>query len=140
MQTQNGYWWAISIHPDDDGQPEIIYVSGNEASRMIDDWGYHVGEFDLLHHVDTGAWPQEGKLTERELLDEGYTVDPASVHDGYWWAVSYEDAAPMIVRIEGDTVHRIDGEDRLNDYEFLLPIDTSNWPNPSIEVLNEDDG
>lgn len=131
MRTQNGYWWAISIRQEDD-RPEIIYVGSYEggqlATRMNDDWPYDLIEFDLLMPIDTRAWPQKGKLTEQDLLDENYAVDPASVHDGYWWAIGHEDIRPLIVRIENDTVYRIDGEDGLNDFEFLMPIDTSGWP------------
>ncbi|ESY20712.1 hypothetical protein [Mesorhizobium sp. LNJC394B00] len=125
---QNGYWWASSFHPLDDGEPEIIYVHGPEASRLGDDFPHHVGEFDLLHRVDTDRWPQKGKLTEKELLDENYAVDPATVPDGYWWAIHCEDFEPLIVRVEQDTVYRMDCEDTLNNFEFLMRIDTNGWP------------
>ncbi|RWE34987.1 hypothetical protein [Mesorhizobium sp.] len=131
MQTQNGYWWAISLHPDDDGEPEIIYVSGNEASRMNDDWGYHVGEFDLLMPIDTRAWPQKGKLSELDLLDENYAVDPATIHDGYWWAIHAEDFQPLIVLVKKGAVFRLECEDTFGNFEFLMPVDTSGWPTAS---------
>lgn len=127
MRTQDGYWWAISIRQED-GRPEIIDVHGKEASRMDDDWPYHVGEFDLLQRVDTSHWPQRGKLTEEELLDPDYTVDPATVYAGYWWAIHSEDFQPLIVRVGKDAVYRLDCEDDLNNFEFLMPIDTSGWP------------
>ncbi|ODA96605.1 hypothetical protein BFX40_29695 [Mesorhizobium sp. SEMIA 3007] len=95
---------------------------------MTDDWPYHVGEFELLQHIDTSAWPQKGKLTERELLDENYAVDPAAVRPGYWWVIHHEDLLPLIVLVGKDAVYRIDGEDGLNDFEFLMPIDTDRWP------------
>ncbi|MFK0689549.1 hypothetical protein ACFX5Q_15265 [Mesorhizobium sp. IMUNJ 23033] len=129
MQRQNGYWWAISLHQEDDGLPEIIDVHGQEAARMGDDWPYHIGEFDMLQHVDTSGWPQKGKLTEEELLDPDYAVDPATVHEGYWWAIHSEDFQPLIVRVGKDAVvYRLDCEDDLNNFEFLMPIDTSGWP------------
>ncbi|MER9392203.1 hypothetical protein [Mesorhizobium sp. M0592] len=126
---QSGYWWAISLHPEDNGQPEIIDVHGKEASRLGDDWPYHIGEFDMLQNIDTRGWPQRGKLTEEELLDPEYAVDPATIHEGYWWAVHSEDFLPLIVQVgKSGLVYRIDGEDMLNDFEFLMPIDTSAWP------------
>ncbi|RWI94652.1 MAG: hypothetical protein E5X33_30980 [Mesorhizobium sp.] len=130
MRTQDGYWWARILSGDD--KPEIIYVGsyGGEqlATRMGDDWHYDLIECELVMPINTSAWPQKGKLTEQELLDENYAVDPTTVHDGYWWAISYEDPLPLIVRIERDSVYRIDGEDGLNDFEFLMSIDTSGWP------------
>ena len=138
MQTKNGYWWAVSFHPEDDGQPEIIDVNGQGASRMGDDWPYHVGEFDLLQRVDTSRWPQKGKLTEEELLDPDYSVDPATVQEGYWWAIHSEDFQPLIVRVGKDAVVcRLEGEDRLDDFEFLMPIDTSTWPKGTEPLLEE---
>jgi hypothetical protein len=130
MQKQkDGFWWAINILQEED-QPEIIDVNSFEASRMSDDWPYRVGEFVLLKCVDTSRWPQKGKLPEEELLDENYAVDPATVHEGYWWAIHSEDFEPLIVRVGKDAVvYRLYGvEDRLNDFEFLMPIDTSGWP------------
>ncbi|MBB6407755.1 hypothetical protein [Mesorhizobium sangaii] len=95
---------------------------------MGDDWPYHVGEFELLQRVDTSRWPQRGKLTEEELLDPDYRVDPTTVHEGYWWAIHSEEFQPLVVRIGTDAVvYRLDGEDSLNDFEFLMPIDTSSW-------------
>ncbi|WP_156936433.1 hypothetical protein [Mesorhizobium sp. LNJC394B00] len=126
MQTSDGYWWASHLH--EDRKPEIIDVHGLAASRMTDDWPYHVAEFELLQHIDTSAWPQKGKLTERELLDENYAVDPAAVRAGYWWVIHHEDLLPLIVLVGKDAVYRIDGEDGLNDFEFLMPIDTDGWP------------
>ena len=128
MQLQDGYWWAIRLHPLDDGKPEIIVRTGKEASRMGDDWPYHVGEFDLLQRVDTSRWPQKGKLAEEELLDPDYRVDPATVHEGYWWAIHAEDFQPLIVRVGKDVVYRLDCEDMLDNFEFLMSIDTSGWP------------
>ncbi|WP_189562456.1 hypothetical protein, partial [Mesorhizobium sp. M2A.F.Ca.ET.037.01.1.1] len=131
-----GYWWAISIHPDDSGEPEIVYVHGNEVTRLTDDWPYHVGEFDLLQHIDTKAWPQKGKLTYEQLLDENYAVNPATVHEGYWWAINYEDMEPTIVLIGKDAVYRVDAEVRLDEFEFLMPIDTSGWPKEATYLDN----
>ncbi|WP_176478499.1 hypothetical protein [Mesorhizobium sp. WSM3876] len=70
---------------------------------------------------------QKGKLTEHELLDENYTVDPNTVADGYWWAINAEDFEPLIVRVEAGAVYR-DCEDTFDNFEFLMPIDTSGWP------------
>jgi hypothetical protein len=130
MQTQNGYWWARILSDND--QPEIIYVGsyggGQMATRMGDDWPYDLIECDLLLPIDTNAWPQKGKLTERELLNEDYAVDPATISEGYWWAVNSEDFQPLIVRVGKDAVYRLDCEDDINNFEFLMPIDTSGWP------------
>ncbi|TPL51614.1 hypothetical protein [Mesorhizobium sp. B2-4-6] len=130
MQVQSGYWWASILS--DGAQPEIIYVvnigSEQTATRMGDDWPYNLIECDLLMPIDTSAWPQAGKLTEDELLDEHYTVDPTTITDGYWWAIIAEDFQPLIVLVERGAVYRLDSEDRFENFEFVMYIDTTGWP------------
>ncbi|TIL23664.1 MAG: hypothetical protein E5Y88_22315 [Mesorhizobium sp.] len=130
QKREDGYWWAIGLHPESDGEPEIIDVLGLEATRLGDSWLYHVGEFVLLQRVDTSRWPQKGKLTEEELLDENYAVDPAKVHEGYWWALDCLEESPQIILVGKNSVQAFAGDiDRsLDEFEFLMPIDTSGWP------------
>ncbi|RVD64207.1 hypothetical protein [Mesorhizobium sp. M7A.F.Ca.ET.027.03.2.1] len=122
MQTQNGYWWAISIRQDD-GRPEIIdvgtYSFGQMANRIGDSDPFDLFEFELLQHVDTSAWPQTGK------------VDPGAVSEGYWWAVDPAEEAHQIVLVGKDgAVQDFNGDfgSSLDAFEFLMPIDTSGWP------------
>jgi hypothetical protein len=130
-KQEDGYWWATSLRLEDDGEPEIIDVYGQGATRMSDSWPYQVGEFLLLERVDTSRWPQKGKRTEEELPDENYEVDPVTIHEGYWWAISFEDLQPLVVRVGKDkAVQDFNGdiEQSLNQFEFLVSIDTSGWP------------
>ncbi|TIU90557.1 MAG: hypothetical protein E5V74_00200 [Mesorhizobium sp.] len=130
MQVQSGYWWARIFS--DSAEPEIIYIGNFEgeqiATRMGDDWPYNLIECDLLMPIDTSIWPQKGKLIEDELLDEHYTVDPTTIADGYWWAIIAEDFQPLIVRVERGAVYRLDCEDSFDNFEFMMPIDTTAWP------------
>ncbi|RVC81482.1 hypothetical protein EN745_09635 [Mesorhizobium sp. M4A.F.Ca.ET.022.05.2.1] len=84
MKTQNGYWWAISIRQEDD-RPEIIdvgsYSFGQMATRAGDADPFDLIEFELLQHLDTSRWPTHG------------AVDPATVREGYWWALDPEENA-----------------------------------------------
>jgi hypothetical protein len=126
-KQEDGYWWATSLRLKDDGEPEIIDVYGQEATRISDSWPYHVDEFLLLQRVDTSRWPQKGKRTEEELLDENHEVDPVKIHEGYWWAISIEDLQPLIVRVRKDkAVQGFNGDldHSLDEFEFLVPIDT----------------
>ncbi|WP_192182189.1 hypothetical protein [Mesorhizobium amorphae] len=116
MRTQNGYWWAISIRQDDD-RPEIIDVgsySFGQMARVGDSDPFDLIEFELLQHLDTTRWPTEG------------AVDPATVHEGYWWALDPEEEAHQIVFVGKDLVVRDfngDFERSLDEFEFVMPLD-----------------
>lgn len=117
MQTQNGYWWAISIRQEDD-RPEIInvvsYSFGQMATRVGDSDPFDLIEFELLQPLDSSLWPTEG------------AVDSATVHEGYWWALDPDEEAHQIVFVGKDGAVRDfngDFERNVDEFEFLMPLD-----------------
>ncbi|MER9603438.1 hypothetical protein [Mesorhizobium sp. M0243] len=122
MQTQNGYWWAVSIRQEND-RPEIIdvetYSFGQMATRIGDPDPFNLIEFDLLQRVDTDRLPTTG------------SVDREAVQEGYWWALDPAEGHQIVLIGKGMIVQDFNGDfDRsLDEFEFLMPIDTSRWPN-----------
>jgi hypothetical protein len=131
----DGYWWAISIHQEDD-EPEIIDVRGSGANRLLGQAEpYELVEFIPLKPIDTTGWPTERKLAEDENLDEDREVDPDTVVEGYWWAFHFMEDEPEIIRVGVDKygskgAYRADsdGEEELALFDFVMKIDTSDWP------------
>ena len=131
----DGYWWAISISQDDD-EPEIIDVRGSGANRLLGEAEpYELIEFIPLKPIDTTGWPTERTLAEDEYLDEDREVDPATVEAGYWWVFHFMEDEPEIVRVGEDELgtkvaFRFDSDEgeQLASFEFVMKIDTSDWP------------
>lgn len=122
MRRRDGYWWAISIRQEDD-RPEIInvdtYSFGQMATRIGDSDPFDLMEFDFIHPVDTSRWPKACR------------VDQATVHEGYWWVLEPGDGHQIVLVGKDGYVRDFNGdlESRVDNFEFLMPIDTSGWSN-----------
>jgi hypothetical protein len=150
-QFTTGYWWAISLvgydDPDeeeeDDAEPEVVRVDtlipgfgpGRTVVRFGDGFPHSSLLFVPLRLIDTSQWPSERKLTKDEYLDEKRVVDPDTVEEGYWWAFHFLEDEPEIIRIRLDEDGRkgayragADEAEDLASFEFMMKIDTSQWP------------